>query len=696
MAGTNSRIKDISTTTTSPASDDYAPFDGSSNGTRRALWSALVTDAAAIFVAAPTTYKLCPLNGSNQIDVTYLSTSANIPKGAWDATANTPTLADGGGTVGDYYDVTVAGTQNLGSASITYTVGDVVKYNGTIWYKIDSVANLFDGTSTQSGAATAGDYYQTADVNDRQLSKSLSNALVFTTDTDNLSMGDSDLFSFGDGTTNTPGSIVIVTNVADHSDNGDFVAKYGSSAGTREWRFGVTSSFFRFIVEDGASVEVKRTADAVATPQNGKTTCWGMSYTADSADATAMNDVSLYQNGVAVASTATNNGSFAGFFNSGQVCSLNRATGASGDGFYGSVYRCYIFNRALTAAEHAYINTNGLDDADQWGKADGVPYTSDFTSNSIDGFTFDNSNTPTSDATATVGADTDNVKFIAGNVTGSARMWKGVGALGGKRYRISFDYYMPSGQTYVDGFKTGLNVNETSGNYTDSATLATNAWTPFTTDLPTLLNPSNSTFFIKLEDGGSATVNALAVGEYIAFRDIKVTEIGAVLALNPDNIQSDGDWIDASSNELNGTNTGATPLMVQPQTSGTFTPVLEFATPVSTRPTYSVQQGRWNKVSEKVIKFSIRMDLSNKGDDTGTARISGMPFTALPGISSVDQGVCNVVGMASLTSRVTYIVPANDTDLSLWDGGAAGDTALLDTNFTNSSAFLISGTYEIA
>jgi len=40
-----------------------------------------------------------------------------------------------------------------------------------------------------------------------------------------------------------------------------------------------------------------------------------------------------------------------------------------------------------------------------------------------------------------------------------------------------------------------------------------------------------------------------------------VTRIGAVLSLSPGNIEVDGDWIDASSNRLNGTNTGASPLL---------------------------------------------------------------------------------------------------------------------------------------
>ena len=56
-------------------------------------------------------------------------------KGVWDATTNIPTLIDGTGTAGDYYIVSVGGTQDLGSGSITYEAGNFVLYNGSIWQK---------------------------------------------------------------------------------------------------------------------------------------------------------------------------------------------------------------------------------------------------------------------------------------------------------------------------------------------------------------------------------------------------------------------------------------------------------------------------------------------------------------------------------------------------------------------------------
>src|SRR5210317_2230928 len=127
------RIKDVSKTTTDLASDEYIVADGATNATQKVARDDAYADWAAAYVAAPTTYKLAPLNsGTNKIDATYLPTGADTAKGAWDANANSPTLIDGTGTAGDYYDVTVAGSQDLGSGSIAYTVGDVVKYDGAV------------------------------------------------------------------------------------------------------------------------------------------------------------------------------------------------------------------------------------------------------------------------------------------------------------------------------------------------------------------------------------------------------------------------------------------------------------------------------------------------------------------------------------------------------------------------------------
>lgn len=102
---------------------------------------------------------LATLDAGGKVPVSQLPNSIMQYQGAWNATTNTPTLADGTGDAGDVYITNVAGTQNLGSGSITFEIGDWVIYNGTIWQKSDSsdaVASVFGRT----GAVTAqsGDY----------------------------------------------------------------------------------------------------------------------------------------------------------------------------------------------------------------------------------------------------------------------------------------------------------------------------------------------------------------------------------------------------------------------------------------------------------------------------------------------------------------------------------------------------------
>lgn len=57
-------------------------------------------------------------------------------KGTWDASTNTPTLASGVGTKGDYYVVSVAGSTNLDGQTL-WGVGDWAVFNGSVWQKVD-------------------------------------------------------------------------------------------------------------------------------------------------------------------------------------------------------------------------------------------------------------------------------------------------------------------------------------------------------------------------------------------------------------------------------------------------------------------------------------------------------------------------------------------------------------------------------
>lgn len=112
------------------------------------------------------------LDSSGRLPVAQLPTSVLVYKGTWNANTNTPTLADGTGTAGWYYIVSTAGTQNLGSGSITFAVGDWAIYSGTIWQKVTnstavSSVNGYTGTvvlTTSDVAEGTNKYYTEARV----------------------------------------------------------------------------------------------------------------------------------------------------------------------------------------------------------------------------------------------------------------------------------------------------------------------------------------------------------------------------------------------------------------------------------------------------------------------------------------------------------------------------------------------------
>lgn len=91
------------------------------------------------------------LDSGGKIPVGQLPNSVMEFQGNWDADTNTPTLADGVGSAGDVYRVNVAGSQDLGSGSISYIVGDWAVYNGTIWEKAHSGADSVLSVNGSSG-----------------------------------------------------------------------------------------------------------------------------------------------------------------------------------------------------------------------------------------------------------------------------------------------------------------------------------------------------------------------------------------------------------------------------------------------------------------------------------------------------------------------------------------------------------------
>lgn len=95
------------------------------------------------------------LDSGGKVPVAQLPNSIMEYKGTWDASTNTPTLADGTGNAGDVYICSVGGTQNLGSGSITFAAGDWVVYSGSVWQKSIN-SNAVASVNGQTGIVSIG------------------------------------------------------------------------------------------------------------------------------------------------------------------------------------------------------------------------------------------------------------------------------------------------------------------------------------------------------------------------------------------------------------------------------------------------------------------------------------------------------------------------------------------------------------
>jgi hypothetical protein len=92
------------------------------------------------------------LDSGGKVPISQLPSSIMEYKGTWNASTNTPTLANGTGDTGDVYICNVAGTVNFGAGAITFAVGDYVIYSGSIWQRSSGAV----GTVTSVAASITG------------------------------------------------------------------------------------------------------------------------------------------------------------------------------------------------------------------------------------------------------------------------------------------------------------------------------------------------------------------------------------------------------------------------------------------------------------------------------------------------------------------------------------------------------------
>ena len=178
-----------------------------------------------------------PLNASTKIDTIYLPAGGPVYQGTWNASTNTPTLIDGVGTGGDLYIVSVAGTQDLGSGSISFVVGDEVTYNGAIWQKIPGVGVGVASFNTRTGAVTL----TSSDVTTALDAGSIVNAKLLNPNITVIGgtgiSTTSNVINLGDTITLTNSGVTGVTagtGVAINSSTGNVTVSIGQAVGTAD------------------------------------------------------------------------------------------------------------------------------------------------------------------------------------------------------------------------------------------------------------------------------------------------------------------------------------------------------------------------------------------------------------------------------------------------------------------------------
>ena len=753
------RIKDLSKTATTVASDANIVIDGSSNGTQKITRDNFRQDTADAYVAAPSTYKLAPLNGVNKIDATYLPTSGDTPKGEWNASSNSPALADGAGTAGDYYDVTVAGSQDLGSGSIAYTVGDVVKYDGATWYKIDSVANVLDGSATAADGRTTLEVDSSDEIAESNALKTTAPSMYFNGSSSYLTVADDDKLTFstltefgkttagtwspedntpaltdGTGTLNdhykidadgtvvqggstlsiingssvTAGQVVYydgsVWRVKDCNDlpftisgwinmtdatNFTIASKYASGS-VSEWFFAVNNTDnLRFFLNTSSGNNVSVLSDTALTSYEGQwihvaATYAGAGPNSDVAFSAA--DATLYVNGALVPSSKLETGTYAGMSNTTQPVYLGRFGSVYSDG---AIKQVTIHNRELSATEiETLFRAGQLGVADQWAGALGGVFTQDSTPSGE----FAGVNLTDADEAGPIGGKSNILKLTVNTASSVLHYATFLGAAGtaGKRLRLKCFGYTPSSNSNADGFR----VYQSSGSVQQEQSITPDTWVPLEFEFVS----NGNSMVVAMLDGASSTFADAGSDDILYLADLTVTEIGTLADFRAENYDnSTGKIYDISDNAFVGTSANLPSLVGREfpvYKTGTWTPTISFGNG-STGITYGAQEGYYTRIGNIVYVTGL-VTLTAVGSDTGTAAISGLPFTARNTTNNLQTWSIGLVSnMSGLTASVTALVQKNNVKVNLYDTGATGSTLLTEANFTATSNLRFSGTYQI-
>jgi hypothetical protein len=497
------RIKDISTTATTFAADDFIALDASSVGTRKMAKASLITQVGANYlekadnlsdVADKDTAKL-------NLEVPNVGTAANeVPVNGM---LGDLAFQSSAGVVVD--DLTVDG-------ELTAAVGKPMPVNGP--------SMRFDGSNDYvSFAAPVGS-----------------------------------AFSFTNGTDDTPLSVSAWVKMED-ATNFPVLSKYSTTTATREWLFYVSGSDYLGAVlmgSDGNTASV--ISDELITNREGQWTHLAMTYAGAGpnssnsfSSASDSGNLELYINGKLQPNVTRSSASYVGMQSTSQPVELARFN--NGTEAKGEIRDVKLFNKELSAAEVKEVYSNGqLGFAESTGTADGGIYTQDATPS---GEWLVERGTD-SDVSGPIGGKSDVLGFTVNTANTNHYLRKLGPFVVGKKYKVTFDYYISSANDVVDGIRLYC------GGYVDDVQSNVGSWNYSSVEFVA----DDDDLRIYAFDGNSNTVNDPAGNDIFYISDLRITQIGSVLDARAENYnQSAGKLLDVSGNDFVGDQSGGVTLL---------------------------------------------------------------------------------------------------------------------------------------
>ena len=231
-----------------------------------------VNDVVSSFIKTVKNH-LGSANGIATLDATGRIPYAQLPestmefKGTWDASTNTPTLADGNGRNGNFYVVSVAGTQTFGGVEITFNTNDRIIYNGdtSSWAKLSSgdvrTVNSIKPDATGNIKLDAPDVNAVKTINSRSPTKETGNINLeslsingqYFNGSDPVSVDTMKMLYGGTGATNAKGAEFNITagmksQTSDFTDTTKITCVQGSpSASTGRFFYSNASYLWNYI-----------------------------------------------------------------------------------------------------------------------------------------------------------------------------------------------------------------------------------------------------------------------------------------------------------------------------------------------------------------------------------------------------------------------------------------------------------------